>query len=91
ALKIDQSFITHVCQNQEDASIVDAIVAMAKGLNIRTIAEGVETKEQVDYLIAKQIDELQGYYYSKPLLAEPFIERLHEEAINTSIIGHSAK
>lgn len=79
ALKIDQSFVKHVCENQEDASIVNAIVAMAKGLKIRTIAEGVETKEQVDYLMAQQIDELQGYYYSRPLNSEQMTERLNQE------------
>jgi diguanylate cyclase (GGDEF)-like protein/PAS domain S-box-containing protein len=79
ALKIDQSFVKHVCENQEDASIVNAIVAMAKGLKIRTVAEGVETKEQVDYLMAQQIDELQGYYYSRPLNAEQMTERLTQE------------
>jgi len=79
ALKIDQSFVKHVCENAEDASIVNAIVAMAKGLKIRTIAEGVETKEQVDYLMAQQIDELQGYYYSRPLSAKKMTERLSHE------------
>ncbi len=79
ALKIDQSFVKHVCENQEDASIVNAIVAMAKGLKIRTVAEGVETKEQVDYLMAQQIDELQGYYYSRPLNTEQMSERLNQE------------
>lgn len=79
ALKIDQSFVRHVCQNPEDASIVNAIVAMAKGLKIRTIAEGVETKEQVDYLMGQHIDELQGYYFSKPLNAKDMTERLGQE------------
>lgn len=79
ALKIDQSFVKHICHNQEDASIVNAIVAMAKGLKIRTIAEGVETKEQADYLLAQQVDELQGYYYSRPLSAAAMTECLVQE------------
>lgn len=84
ALKIDQSFVKHVCHNQEDASIVSAIVAMAKGLKMRTIAEGVETKEQADYLLAQQVDELQGYYYSRPLSTTNMTERLVQE--NAKII-----
>lgn len=80
ALKIDQSFVRGICENSEDASIVKAIVAMAKGLKIRTIAEGVETKPQLDFLLQQNIDELQGYYYSRPVTPERLTALLQQEA-----------
>ena len=75
-LKIDKSFINNICLNAEDATIVKAIIAMAKELKIKTIAEGVETKEQAKYLITQDIDELQGFYYAKPMNSSDFTSRL---------------
>ncbi|MGV3741772.1 MAG: EAL domain-containing protein, partial [Burkholderiaceae bacterium] len=58
----------------EDKAIVGAIIQMAMRLGLRTIAEGVETVEQLEYLREQGCDEVQGYYYSKPLTAEEFLE-----------------
>ncbi|MDD5717787.1 MAG: EAL domain-containing protein [Sulfuricurvum sp.] len=71
-LKIDQSFIRDVSTDQDDKAIVSAIINMADSLGLLTIAEGVETSEQLDYLRQQECDEIQGYYYSKPLSAEEF-------------------
>ncbi len=66
-LKIDQSFVRHIPDSEDDSSIVKAIIALAKSLNLELIAEGVETAEQKDFLIANGCRNIQGYYYSKPL------------------------
>ncbi len=67
-LKIDKSFIDSIAEEQQsDYAIVQATIQMAKALNFHTIAEGVEHKEQIEKLIELDCDEVQGYYYSKPL------------------------
>lgn len=66
-LKIDKSFITNINKNEASNSIIKAIIAMAKALKLSTIAEGVETKEQLDFLKESGCDQYQGYYYSRPL------------------------
>ncbi|MGD9717162.1 MAG: EAL domain-containing protein [Sulfuricurvum sp.] len=71
-LKIDQSFIHDVAQNPEDRTIVNTIIKMAHSLNMKTIAEGVETAEQLGILRAAGCDEVQGYYYEKPIPAQEF-------------------
>lgn len=80
-LKIDQSFVRDLGRDPEDAAIVTAIIGMAKGLGFRTIAEGVETREQLDFLREKQCDEIQGYLFSQPLLAEVFAELLRNGGV----------
>lgn len=68
-LKIDKSFIDDAATKEEDAAIVNAIVMMAKSLKLKTICEGVETAEQLRFLRSIGCDEIQGYYFSKPLPA----------------------
>jgi diguanylate cyclase (GGDEF)-like protein/PAS domain S-box-containing protein len=77
-VKIDRSFIHEVTSNVDDAAITKAIIAMARSLNMKTIAEGVETERQVTLLIANQCDLIQGYFFSRPLPAKD-IEALLEE------------
>ena len=75
-LKIDRSFIRDVAANPDDAAITTAIISMAKGLNLKVIAEGVENEGQLSFLRAHQCDEIQGYYFSKPLTADRVADKL---------------
>jgi len=71
-LKIDQSFVRDINIDEEDKKIVSTIINMSKNLGLKTIAEGVETIGQLEYLKEQGCDEIQGYYYSKPLPAKDF-------------------
>ncbi|MDO9104790.1 MAG: EAL domain-containing protein [Methylovulum sp.] len=72
-LKIDQSFTRSMVGNKDSENIVDAIISLAKSLNLKTIAEGVETKQQLALFRQKACDEIQGYYFSKPIPAVEFV------------------
>jgi len=82
-LKIDHSFISDL-ETQDGAAIVDAILALAKTLNLRVIAEGIENNTQLSYLVAKGCDLLQGFFFARPIypedvpgmLKENFLERI---------------
>ncbi|MBF0185434.1 MAG: EAL domain-containing protein [Magnetococcales bacterium] len=71
-LKVDRSFITGVGEDQDSAAIVQAIIALAKQLNLKIVAEGVENRQQVQFLSQLGCDEIQGYYYGKPMSSEDF-------------------
>jgi diguanylate cyclase len=75
-LKIDRSFIRDVAVNPDDAAITTAIISMAKNLNLKVIAEGVEDEAQMSFLRAHQCDEIQGYYFSKPLTVDKVGDKL---------------
>lgn len=69
-LKIDRAFVRELCKEGEDATIVSAIVALAKTLNLKVVAEGVETEEQQAFLTELGCNTLQGYLLGKPVSAE---------------------
>jgi len=78
-LKIDRSFINDIHTNPDDAAIAGAIVAMARSLGLSVVAEGVEKKEQADLLATLGCNQVQGYYYARPMAAVTFAERLQEQ------------
>ncbi|QOP41141.1 putative bifunctional diguanylate cyclase/phosphodiesterase [Sulfurimonas marina] len=84
-LKIDQSFIRDINTDAEDKAIVGAIIDMAKGLDLLTIAEGVETVSQLKFLKNQGCDEIQGYLFSKPLIPSEF-ESFVAERFNGSTL-----
>jgi EAL domain-containing protein (putative c-di-GMP-specific phosphodiesterase class I) len=72
-LKIDRSFLINIPNNTDDAAIVGAIIAMAHGLGMGVVAEGIEKEEQLDFLRDRDCDEYQGFLSSKPVLASEFL------------------
>ena len=78
-LKIDKSFVSDVCKDPHDTAIVRAIIDLGHALDLTVIAEGVETKEQLQYLSALECDVVQGFLFSKALSAKTFEELLVEQ------------
>jgi diguanylate cyclase (GGDEF)-like protein/PAS domain S-box-containing protein len=72
ALKIDQSFIRQITISPAETTIVAAIISMGRSLDLRVVAEGVETHEELAFLQARQCDEAQGYYFSRAILPREF-------------------
>jgi diguanylate cyclase (GGDEF)-like protein len=68
-LKIDQSFLAQMTNNPDDATIISAMISMGRSLHQRVIAEGVETREQFEFLLSQHCDEGQGHYFGHPVLA----------------------
>ncbi len=91
-LKIDRSFVQDVMSNPNSATITDAIIALAKSLRLTITAEGIETKEQRDYLKARGCDEGQGFYFSRPANADTIAkllnESFHSEAASIALAAH---
>jgi diguanylate cyclase (GGDEF)-like protein/PAS domain S-box-containing protein len=79
-VKIDQTFIRDLTPGSEDAAITRAIIAMAHSLELKVVAEGVETQAQMDFLKSQRCDEIQGYLISKPVPADQFAQLLREQA-----------
>ncbi len=81
SIKIDRTFINYITKSPNDIMVVSAIIEMAKSLKLRSLAEGVETKEQVDFLRQHHCDELQGFYFGHPEPAETIEKILREKKI----------
>ena len=77
-LKIDRSFVNDSLNNKDDQEIIKTIIAMAKSLNLKTVAEGVETPEQQEFLSTQGCHMMQGYYFGRPMPAEHFDKLLEE-------------
>jgi EAL domain-containing protein (putative c-di-GMP-specific phosphodiesterase class I) len=77
-VKIDASFIRGIPVDASDVAITETILAMAASLGLKVVAEGVETTDQVRFLERRGCDEMQGYYFSKPLPAEDLAAYLEE-------------
>ncbi|NEW08312.1 EAL domain-containing protein [Paenibacillus sp. SYP-B3998] len=98
-LKIDRSFVNDITKDNGDSVIATSIIAMAQSLNLEVIAEGVETEKQYDFLKSKGCDEMQGYFYSKPLPAKLMTERLfslqealcHAQGFDKKLLGGCLK
>ncbi|MDA8363497.1 MAG: EAL domain-containing protein [Gammaproteobacteria bacterium] len=71
-IKIDRSFVTHITSDPDDAALASAIIAMSHALGIQSVAEGVETREQVGFLQDRSCDQMQGYLFSRPVPAAEF-------------------
>jgi|ERR1700733_589990 diguanylate cyclase (GGDEF)-like protein/PAS domain S-box-containing protein len=76
SLKVDQSFVHEISSHKDDAAIVSAVISMGNSLKKRVIAEGVETREQLDFLTAEGCEEAQGYYFNRPMVADQFAKLL---------------
>ena len=80
-LKIDRSFVRDIAINQDDASIVSSIISLAHNLKLNVIAEGLETESQMDILREQGCNEMQGYYFCKPLPSDQIETLLFNEQI----------
>jgi EAL domain-containing protein (putative c-di-GMP-specific phosphodiesterase class I) len=86
ALKIDQSFVSQVTSAGDETSIVAAVISMARSLQLRVVGEGVETVDQLRFLQAQDCDEVQGYYFSRPVPHGEFAELLRS-GIDRGLVG----
>jgi diguanylate cyclase (GGDEF)-like protein len=89
-VKIDRSFIGDLAGPSENAGLADAIIAMGKSLSLTVIAQGVETKEQADFLRAHACDELQGFYFNRPLPAHQFAQLMRAQTPEITYRGTRA-
>ncbi|MDD5171087.1 MAG: EAL domain-containing protein, partial [Syntrophales bacterium] len=80
-LKVDRSFIRKIPKDIENKAITEAIIAMGKTLGLNVVAEGVETLEQMNFLREHSCDEMQGFYFSKPIMPEQFADLLRKHVI----------
>ncbi len=86
-LKIDRAFVRDITSNPDDAAIAEAIIAMAESLKLRVTAEGVELKEQLDFLHTRGCDEMQGFYFSHPIPADEMVSFLKNQKGRHTLAG----
>jgi EAL domain-containing protein (putative c-di-GMP-specific phosphodiesterase class I) len=85
ALKIDQSFVRQITTTPSETTIVTAVISMGRSLNLRVVAEGLETTEELAFLQAHQCDQAQGYYFSRPVAAPQFADLLATQCARSSL------
>jgi diguanylate cyclase (GGDEF)-like protein len=89
-IKIDRSLIRDIASNKQDAGLADAIIAMGKSLSLTVVAQGVETRDQAEFLRTHACDEVQGFYFKRPLPADQFTKLLLAQATDITYIGERA-
>jgi EAL domain-containing protein (putative c-di-GMP-specific phosphodiesterase class I) len=88
ALKIDQSFVRQITSAPDDSTIVTAVISLGRSLKLRVVAEGVETQEELEFLQARLCDEAQGFYFSRPVLPQQFVNLLKNGIPEASVVVH---
>jgi EAL domain-containing protein (putative c-di-GMP-specific phosphodiesterase class I) len=86
-IKIDRSLMREFLGTTKDTGLADAIIAMGKSLSLTVVAQGVETKEQADHLRLHACDQLQGFYFKRPLPVEEFTRLLRDQATEVTYIS----
>lgn len=86
-IKIDRSFMRSIEGTPQDTGLADAIIAMGKSLSLTVVAQGVETREQAEHLRLHECNELQGFYFKRPMPADEFTRLLHEQALEITYSG----
>jgi EAL domain-containing protein (putative c-di-GMP-specific phosphodiesterase class I) len=86
-IKIDRSFIRDITSVDAGSDLTDAVIAMGRSLSLTVVAQGVETREQAEFLRKHACDELQGFYFNKPLRADQFGQLLHAQAAGITYVG----
>ena len=89
-IKIDRSFIRDVATLPADSSLAKAIIAMGKTLSLTVVAQGVENEAQAEFLREHACDELQGFYFNRPVSTQQFTELLHAQTANITYVGSRA-
>jgi EAL domain-containing protein (putative c-di-GMP-specific phosphodiesterase class I) len=90
-IKIDRSYIRDIATRGDDSNLTEAIIAMGKSLSLTVVAQGVETKEQADFLRQHACDEFQGFYFNKPMSADQFTELLQAQDTGITLFGSRAQ
>jgi len=80
-LKVDRSFVEHIANDADDAALVRTIITLGRNLGLKVVAEGVETAEQLQFLREHACDEIQGFYFSRPVPKQQFEELLRAASI----------
>jgi EAL domain-containing protein (putative c-di-GMP-specific phosphodiesterase class I) len=88
ALKIDQSFVRQITSAPDDTTIVTAVIGMGRNLKLRVVAEGVETREELEFLQAHQCEEAQGYLFGRPVVPQKFARLLKTGIPEMAVIAH---
>jgi diguanylate cyclase (GGDEF)-like protein len=86
-IKIDRSFVQAVTGAADDTGLADAVIAMGKSLSLTVVAQGVETSEQAEFLRTHACDELQGFYFQRPLPADDFEQLMRNQSAEVTFIG----